>query len=231
MAVRYAAIPAVAILALTGCGSAQTSAPAASLESASQSGAVASADACPANSPVRGILKGDMSALSYNGVFGQVYNNTGSTVWIWSQDKADTAPCRLSPGEGASFGSASEPRMTSDAAWVPSGDSRFWLLLTSAQDPNSPGTAVAVYDPPVGYPDAVSVYRTAGGGICDSDNVQLKTAGLSEGQEYRLKGNSQGSVLVKRLDDNEGIAREWMQTSDADDWARIDLFVESVGRC
>ena len=59
----------------------------------------------------------------------------------------------------------------------------------------------------------------------------MKTDGLSEGQEYRLKGNSQGSVLVKRLDDNEVIAREWMQTSDANDWARLDLYVESIGRC
>ena len=222
---------------LTGCGSSgqsteSSAVPTPPVESASGSGAPASAEECPANSPVRGRLKGDVSPLSYNGVFGHVYNNTGSTVWIWSQDRAATSPCRLSPGKGASYGGPSQPRMTEDAAWVPGGArGLFWLLLTSSQDSGAPGTAVAVYDPPVGYPDAVSVYTTAGGSRCDRDDVRLETGGLSEGQEYRLKGNSQGSVLVKRLDDNEGIAREWMQTSDADDWARMDLFVESIGRC
>ena len=217
---------------LAGCGSsgqsAESSAP---VESASASGAVASAEECPANSPVRGILKGDVSAMSYNGVFGHIYNTTDSPLWVWSQDRDAASPCLLNPGKGASFGSASEPRMTSDAAWVPSGDSRFWLLLTSSRDSSAPGTAVSVYDPPVGYPTSQSVYRTASGSSCESDDVTLKTDGLSEGQEYRLKGNSQGSVLVKRLDDNEVIAREWMQTSDANDWARLDLYVESIGRC
>ena len=221
---------------LAGCGSsgqsAESSAP---VESASASGAVASAEECPANSPVRGILKGDVGWASYNGVFGHIYNTTGSPLWVWSQRKDAGAPCLLNPGKGASFGFAGPPK--EEATWVPRHDfllvSNHWILflVTSSAASDAPGTMIGVFDPDIGYPNAASIYRTAGGSSCEGDDVGLETDGLSEGQEYRLKGNSQGSVLVKRLDDNEVIAREWMQTSDADDWARLDLYVESIGRC
>ena len=235
------ALGAALSISLTACGSSTDTSssptPTVAVESQSASGAVASAEECPANSPVRGILA--VSKVYDDGVFGHVYNNTGSPVWVWSQRKDAASPCLLSPGKGASFGSASPPG-SDDAPWVPSRTriefqdqftDQFWILVTSSPDSNAPGTAVGVVDPNVGYPDAVSIYTTAGGSRCDGDKRQLRTAGLKENREYRLKGNSQGSVLVKRLDDNEVIAREWMQTSDADDWARLDLYVESIGRC
>ena len=219
---------------LAGCGSsgqsAESSAP---VESASASGAVASAEECPANSPVRGSLKGDVGWRSYDGVFGHIYNTTGSQMWVWGPRKDAAAPCLLNPGKGASFGFAGPP--DDKANWVPTSVKAFSglivFLVTSSPDSDAPGTMIGVSDPEMDYPDAASIYRTAGGSRCKSDDVALRTGSMREGQEYRLKGNSQGSVLVKRLDDNEEIAREWMQTSKANDWARLDLYVESIGRC
>ena len=217
------ALGAALSISLTACGSwtdtSSSPTPTVSVESQSASGAVASAEECPANSPVRGILKGSVPKFYYDGVFGHVYNSIDSPVWVWGQrrDGWSPSPCRLNPGKGASFGAASAEQ--------------FLILVTSSPDSDAPGTMVGVFDPPAGYPTAESVYRTAGGSRCDRDNVTLETDGLSEGQEYRLKGNSQGSVLVKRLPDDGAIAREWMQTSDANDWARLDLYVESIGRC
>ena len=227
---------------LAGCGSsgqsAESSAP---VESASGVGAPASADECPANAPVRGLLKGRLEGD--DGVFGHVYNSTGDTLWVWSQVKDSPTPCRLAPGKGASFASDSVEVESKDAAWVPprkeaqsEGDlsriDRFWILVTGSAEATAPGVAVGLVDPLMARPDAVSIYRSPGGGTCASDNVALYTGGLSENREYRLKGNSQGSVLVKRLSDSKEIAREWMPgNTDTDDWARLDLYVESIGRC
>ena len=225
-----AAVAAGVVLA--GCGSSgQSGESSAPVESASASGAVASAEECPANSPVRGSLKGRMYAGADDGVFGHIYNTTGSQLWVWGPRKDAAAPCLLNPGKGASFGFPHPPY--EKANWVPTNLGTGWImfLVTSSPDSDAPGTVIGVLDLMYGYPKGLSVYRTAGGSTCPSDNVEFRTDGLSEGQEYRLKGNSQGSVLVKRLDDNEEIAREWMQTSDADDWARLDLNVESIGRC
>ncbi len=240
MAVRYAAIPAVAVLALTGCGSAQTSAPAASLETASQSGAVASADACPANSPVRGILKGELDGN--DGVLGHVYNRTGAAVWLWSERKSNASPCRLDPGAGASFASRMDhrPPMGADwdafASWRPrvneaEPNTSYWILVTPSPDAASGGIAIGLKDPDVVQPIARSTYRTAQGSACQRDDVMIRTARLDENKEFRLKGSSQGDVLVKRYDDNAAIAKEWTGTDKSSDWARIDLYVDGFGSC
>lgn len=232
---RSAIAVGAALLAtvVAGCGSSgQSATPTASVESATDAGAPASGDECPANSPLRGILKGYLQAD--DGVFGHIYNNTDGTLWLWSQRKDDKSPCRLEPGKGASFGAAQEGIDSNKLSpWIPDPDwVRIWILMTTSPDTSAPGVAVGLSDPPDWRSaNASSVYRTAAGGRCTRDDVQLKTGGLSEDQEYRLKGSSQGSVLVKRLPDNKEIAREWTDTSAADDWARIDLYVESIGSC
>ncbi len=231
----------VAGLVLVGCGSTGGSGESSvSVDSSSVAGApAASTDDCAANSPVRGLLKGKLD--SDDGVFGHVYNRTPNTLWVWSEWKDATAPCRLLPGQGASFAAKTgEPESASRyAPWriAPSqgqGDDAgaLWLLVTAANDSSSPGVALKLYDPTWwGYPSVKSRYRTASGGKCGSDAF-LDTGDLKENAEYRLKGDEQGSVLVKRLADSKEIAREWMPgNTNTDDWARIDLNVESIGKC
>ena len=235
------ALGAALSISLTACGSSTDTSssptPTVAVESQSASGAVASAEECPANSPVRGLLRGDLDGD--DGVFGHVYNRTASTLWVWSQSRDATAPCRLLPGQGASFASTSVELDSPDAPWVPrrgepsevdlSPKGRYWILVTESSEAAASGVALGVRDPQIGRPTAVSIHRSPGGATCASDNVALSTGGLREDQEYRLKGNSQGSVLVKRLKDSRSIAQEWIGRED--DWARIDLSVESIGRC
>lgn len=242
MAMRFVAIPALAtVVVLAGCGSSGTTAPAASVETASESGAVASADTCPANSPVRGILKGELDG--HDGVMGHIYNRTGAPVWVWSELKSNATPCRLEPGAGASFASRMDhrpPRGSADwdafASWRPRANeaeinTSYWMLVTSSPDASSPGIAIGVKDPDVVQPIVRSTYRTAQGSACDRDNVMLRTDRLGENQEYRLKGSSQGDVLVKRFGDDARIAKEWTGTDKSSDWARIDLTVDGFGIC
>ena len=238
---RIVIMTALVGLAAAGCGSSGATAPAASVESATQSGAVASADACPANSPVRGILKGELD--EHDGVMGHIYNRTGAAVWVWSELKSNATPCRLEPGAGASFASGMDhrpPRGDGDwalyASFFPRANeaeitTSYWMLVTSSPDSSSPGIAIGVKDPSIQQPIVRSTYRTAQGSACDRDNVLLRTDRLDENQEYRLKGSSQGDVLVKRFDDNAGIAKEWTGTDKSSDWARIDLSVDGFGTC
>ena len=237
MTMRFVAIPAIATaVVLAGCGTTSDgAAQSASVQSASASGEVASADICPANSPVRGILKGVVD--DDDGAFGHVYNKTGGTLWVWSQD--GQGPCQLPRDAGASFAGNTadyqELNLDSMAPWRPRGDidveESYWVLITSGPERDAPGVAVGINDPYIMQPLARSVYRTASGGICSSDNVMFTSSRLGEDGGYRLKGRSQGNVRVKRLPDNAAIAREWTGLSRTDDWARMDLYVEAIGQC
>ena len=230
----YVASTVVLAALISACGSStDSSAPTASLESATASGAIASIETCPDGAPARGLLKGRLDAS--DGAFGTIRNNTGSTLWLWSGLRTATTPCRLEPGQGAGYASITTGTVYDpyNAKWVPSGvePGFFWVLATTSPDGTSPGVAMGVLDPPIGTPSAASVFRTSAGATCASDNVVLKTGALSEEREYRLRGNSQGDVLVKRFRDSKNIAREWTSTSDADDWARFDFTIDQVGRC
>ena len=233
---RSAIAAAAALLAtvVAGCGSSgQSATPTASVESASESGAVASIEACPEGPPARGLLKGDLN--SGDGAFGTIRNNTGSTVWLWSVKRDVTTPCRLDTGKGASYASRTvgDVYPTSRAAWVPQGSSpgMFYILVSSSPDVNSPGVALGVLDPYIGTPSAASVYRTPAGATCPTATGELSTGGLSEDREYRLQGPAPGNVLVKRFRDNKSTAREWTGQSNSDDWAIIDFYVDQIGRC
>lgn len=227
-------------LLLTGYGSAEVAAPAAPVESSSASGAVASGDVCPQGAPARGMFRGRYWGINYSdGVLGHVYNQTSSPIWLWSEQKTDPTPCRVDPGQGASFAATTGRDMdTKDAAswrgtrwWKGVDGGHFWMLATASPDPSSPGVAIGLDDPFSAKPQAYSVYRTAAGTACASDDVMFQSARLSEGDEYRLKGGSQGDVLVKRLDDNKEVAVEWTDSWHARDWARLDIFVDAIGRC
>ena len=227
-------------LVLVGCGSSGGSGGSASpapVDSAAGPGEVArEISECPANSPVRGPLLDKLE--KYNGVFGHVYNQTSVRITIISQEGDD---CWLDPGKGASYAGTSdlnkgERRFSSTyAPWRPSavddgdGETWLWMLVTPYPDYGVSGMAIGMDDPRAGWPSAGSIYRESNGRVCRKDDVLLQTNGLSEGGEYRLSGSSQGSVLVKRLEDSERIAREWMPGhTNTDDWARIDLYIERV---
>lgn len=229
-----AASTATLVAALAACGSSGESAtPTASVESATASGAVASVEACPEGAPARGILRGDL--FSGDGAFGTIRNDTGGTLWLWSVKRDVATPCRLDAGKGAGYASRTVGTVYSSgvAPWVPDGwePGVFWVLATSSPDMNSPGVALGALDPYIGTPSAGSVYRAPNGSRCERDDVTLKTGALGEDREYRLKGDSQGSVLVKRFPDSAPIAREWTGDSKADDWARLDFSVSQIGRC
>ena len=228
------ALGAALSISLTACGSSTDTSssptPTVSVESQSASGAVASAEECPANSPVRGPLLGALVAP--NGVYGHVYNRTGRTIYIHSQAGGW---CRVEPDKGASFASTTDLNKGEGrfpfAPWRLSDDYETWLwmLVTYWPDNRTEGVAIGIEDPRAGWPTAASIYREEDGGICERDNNMLKTFRLFENDEYRLKGSTQGSVLIKRLPDSKGIAREWMPGhTNTDDWARIDVFVEAV---
>lgn len=177
-----------------------------------------------------------------DGVLGHVYNRTGATVWVWSELKSNSAPCRLEPGAGASFASRMDHRPPKGtdwdafASWRPRANeaepnTSYWILVTSSPDASSGGIAIGLKDPEIVQPIVRSTYRQAQGSPCDRDNVIMKTDRLSENQEFRLKGSSQGDVLVKRYGDSAVIAKEWTGTDKSSDWARIDLFVDGFGTC
>lgn len=217
---RLVVVVAAAGVLMTGCGSSD---PSVSVESAGDTGAPADAAECPANAPVRGVLKGDVTSGS--GVFGQVHNDTDSPVWVWGQrtDGWSPSPCRLNPGMSASFGS-------SGLGFA--GEFRMQLLVTSSQDPDAPGTMVGYVWGPKVRPYAVSSYQTAGAGTCDGDSVELRTQTLGSQGKSLLEGKSQGTIQVQRLRSSDQLAYEWLQTPDADwRWDHIDFSVLSIGRC
>lgn len=225
------AIGASLFVALTSaCGS--STEPLVSVESAGGTGAPADADECPANAPVRGVLKGDVPRLNLGGVFGQVRNVTDSLVWVWGQRKDgwSPSPCRVNPGMSASFG-ATDPRFANES-FSRRGEFRIRLLVTSSQDADAPGTMVGYVWGPDVRPAAVSAYQTANGGMCDGDSVELKTPPLASGRKYVLKGESQGTVQVEQMMSDDDFAYEWMQTTDADwRWAYLGFSVLSIGKC
>ena len=207
-------------LVLVGCGSSGGSggsaSTAASVESASASGAVAveGDQPCRSGSPLtagEGLADGRFD--KDDGVFGTVYNETGSTLWVksWGNEKW----CRLDAGRGGAFGAG-----------------EYINLLVSTGTRDTPGIRIYAWDPYwMGLPQVKTMYLTSSNSICGNGESWLDTGPLEEEDEDRLNGTEQGSVDVKRHSDSKSIAREWIGTSKADDWARIDLNVRSIGRC
>ena len=209
-------------LVLVGCGSSGQSAessvaPSVPVESAGTSGAVAAEgdQPCRSGPPLtagEGLAAGQFD--KDDGVFGTVYNETGSTLWVkaWGGNEKW---CRLDAGRGGAFGAGEHVNL---------------LVSTGTRD--TPGIRIYAWDPYLmGLPKVKTMYWTSSNSICGDGESWLDTGGLEENEENWLNGTEQGSVVVKRHPDSKSIAREWIGTSKADDWARIDLYVKSIGTC
>ena len=201
---------------LAGCGSSgQSGESSAPVESASASGAVASAEECRSGPPIS--PQSGRTLDKHDGVFGTLYNETGSTLWVSMDWNVGETWCRLDAGRGAAFGAA-----------------EFINLLVSVGNGSDsyPGVRIFVNDPEWFFlPKVKTSYEASDRRLCYQDQSELDTGGLEENEENWLNGKVQGSVEVKRFPDSKAIAREWIGTSKADDWARIDLHVKQIGVC
>lgn len=212
-------------LVLAGCGSSgqsgESSAPV-PVESGSASGAVAADDVqpCPSGPPLtagEGLAEGRFD--EDDGAFGTLYNETGVTVWVRADGPGPSGDgdwCALDAGRGAAFGGGEVLNMD----------------VTTAPESRA-GTSIHVNDPWLGLPKVKTYYERPGFGWCGARDEPryLDTGGLEENEENWLNGKEQGSVVVKRHPDSKSIAREWIGTDKADDWARIDLHVKALGTC
>lgn len=201
---------------LAGCGSSgQTADPTVSVESADASGGVAADDgiACPSGPPARGVMV--INAFDdQHGVVGQIYNESGATLWLWSRKWPGI--CQLDAGRSAGFAVGSSAVIT----------------VSSVQDyGKSPGIGIRIEDTPGLSPAVTTWFQRPNLSRCESNKSEVKTVGLKEDSEQMLEGVAQGSVLVTRLPNSKEINREWLPSGNADNFSRIDLYVKAVGIC
>ena len=224
---------------LAGCGASTSSIP---VESGTASGAPAALThtPCRAGPPARSGLLGTED-IGHDGVVGTLRN--GSDAPIFVRGLTDSFSCMLDPGQGVAFAGSSFAASIDEfpglPRWFPNGKSKNFLevdlpiLVTSSREANAPGVVIMPQDPRMGRPSVWTLYRTESGATCPTAEGVLDTGGLSEGQEYVLAGPAPGEVVVKRLNDDKNVVREWSGSSNSkvDDWARIDLTVKRIGSC
>ena len=211
---------AVALL-LSACGQASTAT--APVESASASGAIASADRCPEGPPARGSLTDNGYGYGDDGVVGTVRNQTGAAVWITSG--TNQTPCLLEAGKGVVY----------------SGNIRAEIFVSETTEDRT-GTNIRLEDPDLGYPFA-NVHGFQEGtdeeGISFSNyacGAGYRTDGFAEGESRDFEATDgagyTGKVTVTRLPDDEAAANEYTgSTTGTDDWARMDVTVSALGYC
>ena len=236
---RYAAAALAAAL-LTGCGAAASSTPVAS-DGASGEPAALSDTPCPEGPPAQWKgLQGTSWHIGEDGVVGSLRNSTAGPIFV--HGLTDSFPCRLESGRGVAFAGSELPGtiverwgVSSLPSWMPRKftgvDMAIWV--SSSRDRDAPGVVIMPQDPSVGRPSAFTLYTTEFGHTCPTAEGVLDTGGLREGQEYVLAGPAPGEVVVKRLNDDKNVVREWSGSSNSkvDDWARIDLTVKRIGSC
>ena len=231
-----------AVLVLAGCGSSSSSS--VPVESGSASGSVAAAgDPCPQGAPASGQFSGVQDA-GHDGVVGSLRNDTGTTVWVRGLEGGE--PCTLAPGQGVAYAGSHRAvdlyLQKKLPPWVPlmenfgsrKAGQLDWdsaVLISQGPDGGSPGIVVAFVDPNDGLASARTWYRTADGFKCPPAS-HLHT-NLWAGEEEALSGSTQGTVTVKRLSDDKAAARQWsgVDSWKVNDWARIDVAVQSFGTC
>ena len=225
-------LPVATALLLSGCGSSST----APVESASPSGAVAgAADACPAGPPASSLL--NTTSFGHDGVVGAIYNQSGAPVWIQYNSSLDITTnarrdtCRLDPGQRAAYagnyGTDGKPR---DSVWGPALGAGVIIYASASADMAS-GTAILTTDPNSSTPRAGTMGFTA-----DYSCARANEA-LSARSEYSFAVSNDygtsGRVVVKRLDDDKNVSKEWTGHSgwEVNDWARMDINIYTLGTC
>lgn len=205
MRLMLATVLSTAIL-VAGCGS--NSATPAPVESSSQAGEIAAAT-CALGPPAQGQFRQTSSGTGGDGVVGAIYNDTLSTIRVGHQYSTE-APCPLKPGERMAFALTGSN-----------------TALFAVREGESVGAVVFLVDPFAGYPTAI-VSGFSGREGCGSE---YSSPGLEEGQEWRSSYWASGSVVVKRLNDDGAIARQWSgwDSWKVDDWARMDVRIERLG--
>ena len=209
--------PVAASLLVAGCsaGGAVVEG-SASVTSASASGEVAGTDnTCitwaPATRPLSYLGGGT------DGFVGTIVNATGGDIYINLQNES---PCLLPNGQSAPYASGTPLNGRSLYASATSGSPRA-------------GTRFIINDPYVGLPSVQAFSFDEGAGSCvgSSSGAGVK---LSEGDSESLDEVGTGSFTAVRLPDDAGAARKWTGASDSsqvDDWARVDITVNRLARC
>ena len=214
---RRLVIAAIAAgVALSGCGSSgEAAVPVASVESADSSGGVAEASewTCPSGPPARGVLTINTFDAGH-GVVGQLYNETGSTLWVWSRKMPGF--CQLEAGRSTGFAV---------------GSSAVFTVTAERNFEKAPGVGIRIEDKEVLSPRVSTFFQRASLSRCASDGAELEAVLPQGDSEELLEGVAQGSVLAKRLPDNDDIAREWLTSGASDNFSRIDLFIRAIGTC
>lgn len=105
-----------------------------------------------------------------SGLFGQIYNETGSTLRVWT--KRWPGPCRLDTGRAVacSIGTNS------------------FITLTAEDRNNAPGTAIRVEDRPTWSAEVATWFQRPYSTRCAADNSEPKTLALQEDSAKPLEG-------------------------------------------
>ena len=223
---------AVALL-LSACSQGSTAT--APVESASVSGAPASAELCPEGPPARESLTNKAYQYGDDGVVGTVTNNTGAAIWITNDAPVTGAreditrarlrtPCLLEAGKSVVYAGNTLAEM-----------------YVSATPTARTGTHISLVDPDLGYPYASVTgfkepyVKISDNSSCGADYGDNK-AKLSEGESRDFDATNgagyTGKVTVTRLPDDEKAANDFTgSTTGTDDWARMDVTISSLGYC
>lgn len=211
----------VALLALSACGSAGTTASSAPVQSSAASGAVAGDEpTCqpgpPAQSPLS-LTRNPDSRTNKDGFVGTIGNESGKTLWV-SFSHIGTW-CRLDAGARAAY--AYSNSMQYNGIYV--------------VDESGQGSAIEIIDPLMGWPRIIvaSHVRDSECTWNSGKREEARSGNFVEDEEATVEASGAGKVTVKRLPDDEGAARQWTGDSSGttDDWARMDLTIREVGSC
>ena len=228
MTLRAAGVATVVAVLVSACGSSVSESPI-SLPVSSDSGAIASSDACPDGPPARGPLAN--GHYGGDGVVGTITNETGYPVWVSNdapgpsskiEDEVRRTPCMLEHGKRAAYAG-----------------SEGVILYVSATASNRKGSRIRFYDPLMelpftvvtGFTEPIPRQLAKSCGVDSSDVVYLWEDERTDFRTVNGEGFT-GRVLIKRLPDDEGAATEYTgRSGSTSDWARIDAVIYQLGYC